>query len=521
MRPTPPDLAVGILTLAFAAFCAAFVWQPTLASFADDSVSYLVMAQVFSPYQRASDAVAAAFSREAFYPPLFPLLLALAGAAHDIAWAHALSALVLAASLPWVYALGVRWLDNRWAAALAAMCVALLPSMWVNTKGILSEPLFCALLLASLWVVEREGEGRRKTGILAVLFAAMALTRAAGLIMVGFHALWASTRRGRSWSENTPALWPAASACIAYAAWIYLRPAETADDYMRVVLELIRGTIASEHPWAALGDSLLRQATAVAEAWVGSLVVFWVEGRPLRLILAATVGCLALAGLALRLRAGKADAWMMAGYLALYLAWPFYAEMGRYLFPVLPVLVLYAFQALAAALRALGRPAGLAHGLIALLMLSLTVPAMAFIQQRASAQGRYPGITDWYRTPDLAEARARADVHLNLFADMEAIKALTRPEHRVMWVAPAYVALLADRRGIRAPAAGLSPDDYRRAVQQAMPDYVFLSAYHPRDTLDDTAWRTGMRALDGYGAIVHARTRAGGTIVTSVLIRAE
>src|SRR6185295_17153723 len=103
----------------------------TLAGFADDSVSYLVMAQVFSPYRDASQAVLAAFSREAFYPPLFPAVLALAGAAHDIAWAHVLTALILAASLPVAYVLGVLWLEDRRAAALAVMCVVLLPALWV------------------------------------------------------------------------------------------------------------------------------------------------------------------------------------------------------------------------------------------------------------------------------------------------------------------------------------------------------------------------------------------------------
>ena len=96
MRRTVLDLVTGIITLLFLVGCVSFAWQPTLATFADDSVSYLVMAQVFSPYQPATQAVAAAFPREAFYPPLFPLLLALSGAAHDIAWAHALTALVLA-----------------------------------------------------------------------------------------------------------------------------------------------------------------------------------------------------------------------------------------------------------------------------------------------------------------------------------------------------------------------------------------------------------------------------------------
>ena len=79
-----------------------------------------------------------------------------------------------------------------------------------------------------------------------------------------------------------------------------------------------------------------------------------------------------------------------------------------------------------------------------------------------------------------------------------------------MWVTPAYVALLAQRRAVPAPPAGLAPEEYRRAVARSAPDYVFLSTYHPRDTIRDTAWRSGLAALEGRGQAVHTRTDSGG-----------
>jgi len=100
--------------------------------------------------------------------------------------------------------------------------------------------------------------------------------------------------------------------------------------------------------------------------------------------------------------------------------------MGRFLFPVLPALVLYAFLAAAAGLRALGRAPALAYGLLVALLLSLTLPALAFIHQRAQAPARFAEMVDWYRTPDIGEARARARIHLDLLEDMEAIRKLTR-----------------------------------------------------------------------------------------------
>ena len=517
LQPVLPEIAVAALTLGFGSLCVAFVWQPTLASFADDSVSYLVMGQVFSPWQHASPAVAEAFAREALYPPLFPAVLGFAGVAHDIALAHAVPALLLALCLPLTYALGVRWLGDKRPALMAVLVTAVLPSLWINAKGILSEPLYCLLLLATLCVLESD-EGRRgRTASLSLLMAALALTRAAALVPLAAYGIWAFTRRGKSPGERVRAAAPAAFAALAYLAWIMLRPSSTPDDYARIIAEHARG-LGGADVAAALLASVARQAGAIFEAWIGAFLIFWVEGHPLRLILATLLGLLALSGLLMRLREGKADAWIMTGYGATFLLWPFYDQMTRFLFPALPVLVLYAFVAIGAALRALGRPELAGHALLAFLCLSLAVPAMAFIRQRI-AGGPDSAITEWYRWPDAREAHERARRHLDLSSDMEAIRRLTQPEDRVMWVAPAYIALLAGRRGIPAPPAELDAAAYREAVRRARPDYVFMSVYHPRDTLRTTAWRSAVRALLGHGEMVHVNTHGGGTAVSSVLLK--
>jgi hypothetical protein len=516
-----PAIVVALLTLGFACLCGVFVWQPTLATFADDSVSYLVMAQVFSPWEVASPAVAAAFAREAFYPPLFPLLLALAGAAHHVAWAHALTALLVAGWIPLVYFLGTRWLEDRRAAAAAALCVALLPALWVNAKGILSEPLFGLLLLATFCAIGSAGSERKRIWLPALLMTAMMLTRTAALVMIVAYALWALTRRDQSVSTRARAALPAAVAIAAYGAWVLLRPAETADSYARIVLDHGRVFLGAESPMAAIGASLLRQANAAGEGWLTAVLLFWVESRPARPLLACVIGGLALGGMTMRLLAGKPDGWMTAAYLATFLAWPFYDQMGRFLFPILPVLMLYAFWAAAGALRLLGRPAFLGHALIAIVALSLTAPALAFMVQRAQAPGRYAEIIDWYSTPDLLEARARAQRHLDLFADMEEIGRLTRPEDRIMWVAPSYIALLAGRRGLPAPNSALAPPAYLDSVRNSRADYVFLSRYHPRDTIRTQAWEAGNRALLDKAKVVNLRAQEGGSIVTSILLKVD
>lgn len=502
-----PAAVAGAATAAFAVLCAAFVRQDGLGTFADDSVSYLVMAQVFSPWQPASAAVADAFSREAVYPPLFPLLLAVAGTAHDYARAHVLTALLVAACLPLVYLLAVRWLGDRRAALAALLAVALLPSLWIQARGILSEPLFCLLLLAAFWALDAPMRERRRAVLLGVLLAALVLTRTAGVPVALALLAWAALRPGLGAKERAAAAWPVLVAIAAYVGWVTLRPAQVADPNMEMARERLQAILSSEQPWAMLASGIARQAQSMAEAWAGGMLLFWVDGQPVRPLLSGVVGVLALGGLAHRFVSGRADAWMLAAYLVLYLLWPFYDQMTRFLFPAIPVLVLYAFCALLVLAKRIDRRAA-AGAVLALTIVTLAAPGLAFIYQRFQVREPHARIVDWYRTPDLAAARARAQVHLGLAADMQEIRALTAPGARVMWVAPAYIALLADRHAMPAPPASLGPQRYHAAVDAARPDYVLLTTFHPRDTIRDDAWRVGAQALQEWGEPVRSRADA-------------
>jgi hypothetical protein len=102
---------------------------------------------------------------------------------------------------------------------------------------------------------------------------------------------------------------------------------------------------------------------------------------------------------------------------------------------------------------------------------------------------------------------------------MDAIRALTGPEDRVMWVAPSYIAVLAGRRGVPAPSPELAPDAYRLAVARSGADYVFLSVYHPRDTLRDAAWNAGLEALREHAETVRTRVRGEDGKLSSLLLK--
>jgi hypothetical protein len=515
LRTSSGAAVVAIVTAAAAVLWTAFARQPGLGTFADDSVSYLVMAQAFSPWREAAAPVLAVLPQEGFHPPLFPLLLAGAGGAHDFALAHSLNALLLAACLPLVFVIALRWVGSVPAALLAALAAAILPAHWIQVRGILSEPLFCLLLLATVAVLEARVEERARIVLLALLLAALALTRTVGLAVAAGYAMWALARSGPLAERATRAL-PALAAVIAYAAWILLRPAGVSDLNAGEATARWQALLGAPSPWSALAGGLARQAHSMSEAWTGSLMLFWVEGKPVRPALAALIGALGIAGLCLRL--GKADAWMVGACLVAYLLWPFYDQMTRFLFPVLPVLVIYAVVAAERIAARWQRPA-LPALVVSLAIASLALPALGFIHQRAQSDLPHAQIIDWYRTPDLRAAAARAQVQLDLLADMAAIRAATGPDDRVMWVAPAYIALLAERTGVPAPSHRLAPGQYRQAVASTGARFVYLSTYHPRDTIREDAWQAGSAALAESGEVLWRRQRASTDALASMLIR--
>ena len=378
-----------------------------------------------------------------------------------------------------------------------------------------ASPCSACFFLATLAVLEARVGERTRIGLLAFLLAALALTRTVGLAVAAGYAIWAVTRPGSLGERMTRAL-PALGAVFAYAAWIVVRPTGVADLNAGEAAARFDALLAAPSPWSAVASGVVRQALSMSEAWTGSLMLFWVEGKPVRPVLAALIGLLSLAGLCLRL--DKADAWMIGAYLITYLLWPFYDQMTRFVFPVLPVLVVYAVVAAENIATRWRRP-GLPAVVVSLAIASLALPALAFIHQRARSDLPHASIIDWYRTPDLRAARARAQVQLDLLADMEAIRAAAGPQDRVMWVAPAYVALLAGRIASPAPSHRLAPDEYRKAVQASGARFVYLSTYHPRDTIREDAWRAGIAALAGSGEVLWRRERASAEALGSMLIR--
>jgi hypothetical protein len=483
-RSATPRAALASIALAAGAVALAFTWQPGLATFHDDSASYLVMAQAYSPWQPASAPVAAQAPFEK-YPPLFPLAIALLGAAYDWQWAHAIVALSFAAA---VFLLGVyaTRIGGSWPCGIAAAILfAALPGAWLNLKGILSEFPYMALTFGTLAWLARRAPGtpfdRRHTVAMAALLAAVMLTRTIGftLVLAIGIAEAASYRRTLDSERLREIVLALASSVAAVIVWYVLRPSGGDDAYVSssaVVLERVRSD-----GLAYLGSLALGNASALFDAWLNALVIYWGEAWQPKFLGGALIALAMAAATLARARRVHADAIYVLLFLAVLIAWPFPGQMYRLALPVFPIALAIALAAVPGLTakrldpRACARTAGYA----ALVPLAFCVPALFYIAERARQPGRE--IMEYYRIPFRPDAESAAALQSRAFGDMAHIRETTPAGASVMWYGPAYIALLASRRGVPLDYPQ-DAKDMAAQLARARPDFVYLSRVHPRDS---------------------------------------
>jgi hypothetical protein len=495
MKAFAPALAA--LGAGVAAAAIAFLWQPGLDSLYDDSVSYLLMAQRFTPFHALDPAVAGAAMQEK-YPPVFPLLLAFTGGAYDWRIAHAVVALCFAASVVLLGLLACELMRSHILGVLAACAFALLPGSWLIAKGILSEYPFIALTLATLWMHRRHGEGavsNRAAAAFGIVMAAVVLTRSIGIALVAALAvaeLWRFAReRGRA--RLRAAGIALGVAAVMVGVWYLVRPAAGHDPYVQTLLDLAHREPIDAAIW--LGKLVLTNVQALYGGWLHALLVFWGEPDSPRFLVALAWGILGLGAALYRAGEGEADGLYVAIAAVILVLWPFPGQMYRLAFPLVPLLLAQALWGVASLLRLQLAPATTERwtAIAGLLPFAACVPAVMFyIGGRAHAVEPTPGTTpitsiaEFYRIPSGPAAEDVARRELDVIADLDRLRSTLPADARVMWYTPNYVALLARREGValRRPA---SRDDLLRQLRETGADYLYLADVQPRDNL----WREG------------------------------
>jgi hypothetical protein len=329
-------LAVALLLGLLAVLLVGLGWHEGTDGFLSDDAVYLMMADYFSPYLAERSPHLGYLMQQSLFPPLYPLLLALAGAGSANAGpAHLLTALLfvgaLLAFLLWVR----REAGSTTLACLLTLLFALLPFSLVHVTEIWSESLYLLLVFSFLRLLpdDRDPENHEPLPLAASFIVGLALlTRSAAvaLLPVLLLQLWRTNDDGR--------LRHLAIALALPLAWILLeRSLFPGTGY----LELLGGSLASLDPASFLTDELPARARAL---WLGWDAVLGGNGSraPWTTALTGLVLAAGLFGLLRRLIGWRPDALFVTCHLGMLLLWSAPGHAARLLYPVVPLLLFYA-----------------------------------------------------------------------------------------------------------------------------------------------------------------------------------
>lgn len=432
----------------------AFVWQDSIASVGDDSISYIALARYFSSLG-ADPLVVPWIGYHTHFPPLFPAILALVGGDHN----HWASHMVVAASAALALCLFYRLAAVRLESAVGGVVVAALfmacPTAWISIKGVLSESLFLALSLVALLYHDRLRQGpgsAAKFIVLGTLLALVCLTRTSGLVLLVAYGVTIAIDALRSRKlPPVKAVIPFVIAVLAIALWQVMRPQVEDDNYARTTSKLIQ-------LWTTEPAQTLRfTADFMASGWIATFTADGAVAGFTR-VTALVVGAVGVWGACRAAWQNRLEGWYVIGSLMLVFLWVFpETNMRRLLYPVVPLLLMLAAEVILAWCQQLRIPMRrLALASAAAIPLLISFPAMLLVVQKALDREpviaglpyRYSDITDYYTTLNVQQARALAARHAVVIAGLEALERVTPTGARVMWVRPEYVALLGNREGV-------------------------------------------------------------------------
>jgi hypothetical protein len=301
------------------------------------------------------------------YPPFFPALLALAMAVGLQPWVQL--KLVVAATSAVAVGFSYLWMHRRrrfGAAVGIGLLLAISPGVLEHTRWILSDVPFWALAMIALWGFERSRPvTRRGPLILAIAALLLAyLTRSAGLPLVVAAAAWLAWRRR----------WPALAGLtlsflpIALGWWAWGRAHGTG---IYATQFWLVNPYAPELGTIGAGGMIGRMLDNIGRYLVVHLPILLSGGAAaLMLPISLLVGGFALYGWVRRLRRAPTVAeFFFPLYGGLILIWPAVWAGERFLLPILPLILFYAGDGLARAVRRVRPDATALAGAAATVML--------------------------------------------------------------------------------------------------------------------------------------------------------
>ena len=463
-----PYFALLLSCLTYIYTLISFVWIDGLTSFASDSANYMLMALYLSPWETPSNAIINIWPYQ-FYPPFYPIVLALTGAVHSYIASHVLTTTFLFISLPLIFYYSKNIIGHQWHAIFITGLFALSPSTFLNTLGILSENLYILLSFIILLMFNKLHRFDVKTTILfGFIFSALILTRSIGVslfaayLIVGFIQL-----RQKKISLQQ------------FSIPIFITIT------INLIAKFLNKSILPT-PYLTQLQSLdiSGQPIVLINTWFTSWQFYWLDGLHMPNIVLIIVGILAFIGLIHRTINFKIDSLYILFYLGILLVWPHPGQALRFVYPIFPLLILYSYYA--AGVISKGTSVDVRNKIISLLLLvsyAIVIPTLSFSWNRyqLGKENGYNQIFEFYRFHQIDHAKYIASIEKTMFDDMKLIEETTLPDDVIYHFTPAYIALLANRNSIYLNF-GYIGEESILMNENKNADYAYISKLHPRRT---------------------------------------
>lgn len=511
------------LTLGLVFWAGSFVWQDRLGNLTDDSVSYLLMAQCASPYESVSAARQEACATE-HYPPIFPWIVALTGASEDFARAHLVVHLCLLGAAFFLYGLAASLSKSEWLAFVTVLVFLATPLTWVQLPAVLSENLYLLLTLLALWLYRCVREPPPASlwlwAALTLVLTAVLLTRTIGVMLglsMGLAFVFAAGDQRRAGLAAT------GIALALAACWYLYRPPGSEISY----LSDINGGLAQ----LMGGDfdapkGIVANLANLGASWLAAFLVFWTAYWSPGVVVFAVFGLFALGGAVRHGLAGRPEGFYVLGSLGVLAVWPYPGQMPRFLYGLLPLLILLGFDSI----KWMGERLGSRWRPYPMFVLTAAagvflLPGLSFIEARYQSAEAIPGYdlsltSAYYRTPDRGEAVAQGILEQVIAKDLRWIERNTPQDARILWFSRSYIPLLADRRQAILPATE-NVAELKAFVAASGVDYIYLSRLHPRYTLSSHNGLAWYSRFADWTERIHERRIGAQEAVVSMVLRVK
>ncbi len=410
--PVPKIILIAIFTVVFFGIAVWMITPAPLTGFYWDDTWYLLMAEWFTPDSSYRE-LSWAMMRVTSYPPLFPLFIAWSGAnLLDQQNAFIMNALFLALATGVAMLWFAREGFNTVTMVFAALLLAFNPVSLAYLSILYSEFLFTFLSTSALALtfLLNEWKWNSRWLVIGLIVGLSVATRTAGWALVAGFLVHLVLNRS---------LLPAVTFTIGLGAGILIIPflmvgLPPSESYVDQLIENM----------GSLGwGFVVQQVQGLVAGW--AMLWGWGAGAWL-------AAAMVLPGLLIRLKANRVDAWYVMLYFGMLLVWPWPGHMGRFLWPLLPCLLVSAHSSFVFIKNSKHRSV-IPGVLIGLILVSSTPDGIARSLERLldPPKGELFQLSrmhEWSRSTTREEGMMKLKLHQQFLKDLQQISNIVDPK---------------------------------------------------------------------------------------------